>query len=70
MATESYSNLTTLLQYYGNGKRLGAHIPFNFGLLSTERNNIIPYIDEIIGEWLEHLPENTVANWVVSVSIV
>jgi len=66
MATESYSSIETLKQYYGNATRRGSQIPFNFGLLEIDRNNIVEDIDTTVKSWLENLPENMVANWVVS----
>jgi len=54
------------MQYYGNGTKRGAQIPFNFGLLFVERNDIIATIDETVKLWLYNMPERMVANWVVS----
>lgn len=70
MTTESYSPLKTLMHYYGNTTRLGAQAPFNFGLLITEKENIASILDDIIYCWLINMPENNVANWVVSDIIV
>lgn len=67
MATESYSSPSILMQYYGNKTKPGAHIPFNFFLLNTDRNNFIGSIDLLIETWLENIPENMVPNWVVSI---
>lgn len=52
--------------YYCNKTRLGAQIPFNFGLLKgAERNNLAESIDATIKNWLDNTPKNQVANWVV-----
>lgn len=67
MATESYSSSSMLMQYYGNKTRPGAHIPFNFYLFGTNRNNFVESIDNMIKIWLDEIPENMVPNWVVSV---
>jgi len=55
------------MQYYGNSTKPGAHLPFNFGLLSVDKRNIIKSIDTNVKNWLDNMPENQVANWVVSV---
>lgn len=55
------------MQYYGTSVKPGAHVPFNFGLLSADKRNIAESIDNSIRNWLDNLPENQVANWVVSV---
>ncbi|XP_060863883.1 maltase A3-like [Metopolophium dirhodum] len=65
IATESYSPIKVLMQYYGNSTKLGAHLPFNFALLAVDKRNIIESIDENIKNWLDNMPENQVANWVV-----
>lgn len=66
MTTESYSPIETLMKYYGNSTKHGAHVPFNFGLVIYRENNIIEFIDRNIKEWLDNMPKNMVANWVVS----
>jgi len=50
------------MQYYGNSTRDGAHVPFNFGLLLADRNNIVESIEEHIKEWLDNMPDYQVAN--------
>lgn len=67
LATESYSPKETLMQYYGNSSKPGANVPFNFGLLVVDKRTIVESIDKEINEWLEVMPENQVANWVVSI---
>ncbi|CAI6365308.1 unnamed protein product [Macrosiphum euphorbiae] len=65
IATESYSSIKVLMQYYGNSTKPGAHLPFNFALLSVDKRDIIKSIDTNIKNWLDNMPENQVANWVV-----
>lgn len=56
------------MQYYGNKTKLGAHIPFNFGFVGNiQRNNLAESVDLNIKTWLDNIPENMVANWVVGV---
>jgi len=67
LATESYSPMNILKQYYGNSTKPGANLPFNFGLLAMDRANLVELIELRIKTWLDNLPENQVANWVVSI---
>ncbi|KAF0766758.1 maltase 2-like, partial [Aphis craccivora] len=60
--TESYSAINILMQYYGNSTRDGAHVPFNFGLLLADRNNIVESIEEHIKEWLDNMPDYQIEN--------
>jgi len=55
------------MQYYGNSTKPGANVPFNFGLLVVNKTIIVESIDTNINAWLKNMPENQVANWVVSV---
>lgn len=65
LTSESYTAYEILMQYYGNNTIPGAHVPFNFGLLLSNRKNLIESIDQSISIWLSGLPENAVPNWVV-----
>jgi len=65
IATESYSPIDILMQYYGNSTNLGAHVPFNFGLLTVDRRNIVESIESKIKLWLDNMPKTQVANWVI-----
>jgi len=68
MATESYSDVNILMQYYGNFTNPGAQIPFNLVLVRFPKDDhIVESIDTIIKNWLANLPENAVANWVVCI---
>lgn len=55
------------MEYYGNSTRSGANVPFNFGLLSVDKRNIVESIDTKVKNWLDNMPANQVANWVVSI---
>jgi len=55
------------MQYYGTPEKPGANVPFNFGLLIVDKDNIIESIDTKIKNWLDNMPENQAANWVVSI---
>lgn len=68
MATESYTSVDILMQYYGNFTNPGAQVPFNLELVKFPKDDhIVESIDTIIKNWLSNLPENAVANWVVHV---
>uniref|UniRef100_A0A2S2P5R0 Maltase A3 n=1 Tax=Schizaphis graminum TaxID=13262 RepID=A0A2S2P5R0_SCHGA len=53
------------MEYYGDSTSLGAHVPFNFGLLTVDRRNIVESIENKIKIWLDNMPKNQVANWVI-----
>ncbi|XP_063700850.1 maltase 2-like isoform X2 [Culicoides brevitarsis] len=72
--TEAYANLTFTMRYYGtnedNKQQLGAHIPFNFLLISDlDRDSTAPDFVHTINKWLTYMPNtlsNTItANWVM-----
>lgn len=65
MITDTYSELGTSKQYYGYSTKFGAQIPLNFNLINADKNNMIQSIDEKILLWLNDIPKNMVANWVV-----
>ncbi|VVC33480.1 Glycoside hydrolase superfamily,Glycosyl hydrolase, family 13, catalytic domain [Cinara cedri] len=65
IATESYTSINTLMQYYGNITNPGAQIPFNFQLLGMDRNNLLEQTEQGIKKWIENIPENMVPNWVI-----
>ena len=62
MIVEVYAEIERLVRYYGEGGR-GAHLPFNFHLIST------PWEAEAIGALIERyeaaLPEGAWPNWVL-----
>lgn len=65
ISTESYSKVDILMKYFGNETKSGAQIPFNFAFVKIDRNHVVDNIDESINNWLNNLPKNTVANWVI-----
>jgi len=42
---------------------MGAQIPYNFGLLLYDRNQLSEGIDTAIGDWLKGMPKYMVPNW-------
>lgn len=67
--TEAYTTLENIQRFYGDGKRNGSHIPFNFNFLTNinANTNAKTYKDLIDG-WLRIMPKDVQANWVVSIS--
>ncbi|XP_060864512.1 maltase 2-like [Metopolophium dirhodum] len=66
MATEAYTTVDILMQYYGNSTNPGAQVPLNLALVKLPKDDqIVESIDTIIKNWLADLPENAVANWVI-----
>lgn len=67
--TEAYTSLANAVKYYGSddGTRPGAHVPFNFELI-THLNNGSTALDakRLINSWLDAMPAGARANWVVS----
>lgn len=54
------------MKYYGSNGKQGAQIPFNFLLVSHNKDSRATDIVQSINEWLTNMPEGQTANWVVS----
>ncbi|XP_055705153.1 maltase A3-like [Phlebotomus papatasi] len=66
MLSESDSEISILMTYYGDGIRNGSHVPFNFKLLfNLNKNSNAIDFRNTIHIWLDNLPEGCVANWVI-----
>lgn len=67
LMTEAYSELDKIIRYYGDGKRKGAHIPFNFHLLAnTNKHSKAAVYKDLVEKFLSKVPTGSEANWVVS----
>ena len=69
MMTESYSEPSTIMKFYRSpdGKREGAHLPFNFQMIrEIRRNSSAADFVRVVNDWFELLPEGEVTNWAVS----
>ncbi|XP_055632787.1 maltase 2-like isoform X2 [Toxorhynchites rutilus septentrionalis] len=68
MMTEAYANISFTMKYYrsADGTCNGAHIPFNF-LLVTDLDRTSTAQDFVfaINKWLIYMPRDRDANWVV-----
>lgn len=70
LMTEAYASIENTMLWYGSadGTRKGAHIPFNFVLISDlEAGFNGNTLRDMINVWLENMPEGANANWVVSI---
>lgn len=66
MLTESYSPIDIVMKYYGDGKREGSHIPFNFLFIEQINNNSNANdYKTLIDSWMNSMPANRIPNWVV-----
>lgn len=66
LMTEAYTSLPNIHRYYGDGKRNGSQIPFNFHFLRglDGEPTAQKYVD-LINEWLKLMPRGVQANWVL-----
>ncbi|CAI6350669.1 unnamed protein product [Macrosiphum euphorbiae] len=66
MITEAYTSLENTMRYYGNETNLGAHMPFNFGLIDrlNKYSNATKF-NEAIYNWLDNMPDGKCANWAI-----
>lgn len=64
--TEAYGTIEKMVRYYGDGKKNGSQIPFNFELISTTNGNSNAVDFKLhIDAWLNSMPRGVSANWVV-----
>uniref|UniRef100_A0A2S2PDA4 Maltase 2 n=1 Tax=Schizaphis graminum TaxID=13262 RepID=A0A2S2PDA4_SCHGA len=66
MITEAYTTIENTIRYYGNKTNLGAHMPFNFGLIErlNDSSNAAKFNDAV-NSWLDVMPDGKCANWVI-----
>jgi len=66
MITEAYTDLENTMKYYGNDTKPGAHLPFNFGLISNlnDHSKAVDFHNTVHG-WLDNMPKGKRANWVI-----
>lgn len=66
MITEAYSNVKNIVPYYGTDEEPGAHLPFNF-LMITEvgRESNARMLRDMIMSWYDSAPPKSWANWVI-----
>ncbi|XP_054739590.1 maltase A1-like [Anastrepha obliqua] len=63
---ETYAPPAYTMQMYGNKSVDGAHLPFNFNLITGLKSNIsAPLVEQTIDLWLKNMPAGRTANWVI-----
>ncbi|KAH8390165.1 hypothetical protein KR200_008418, partial [Drosophila serrata] len=64
---ETYSPAWFTMQFYGNRSREGAHLPFNFNLITVmeEKGLSAANVKEAIDLWLNNMPAGRTPNWVL-----
>jgi alpha-glucosidase len=68
MMTEAYSSPQLIMKYFGEGPRLGAHMPFNFVLITDVNGGSTAFeIKQAVDKFLNFKPIDMPANWVVSI---
>lgn len=66
MMTEAYANIKDTMQYYGNGSRKGAHMPFNFGMITDlDVDSDARDFVYTINKWLNYMPVGETPNFVL-----
>lgn len=67
MMTEAYSSPQMTMKYFGDENREGAHMPFNFVMISdVDGTSTAPEIKYALEKFLTFKPIDKLANWVVS----
>jgi alpha-glucosidase len=64
--TEAYTSLDNMIRFYGDGKRSGSNIPFNFEMISNVNKESTAKDYKLrIDNWLNRVPRGSHANWVL-----
>ncbi|KAH8277620.1 hypothetical protein KR018_002246 [Drosophila ironensis] len=64
---ETYSPPAYTMQFYGNRSVSGAHLPFNFNLITVPASKGFSAgsIKTAVDNWLDNIPAGRTANWVI-----
>ncbi|XP_030573609.1 maltase A1 [Drosophila novamexicana] len=64
---ETYAPPAYTMQFYGNRSVEGAHLPFNFNLITVPASNGVSAssIKTAVDNWLLNMPAGRTANWVI-----
>uniref|UniRef100_A0A3F2YX63 alpha-glucosidase n=1 Tax=Anopheles farauti TaxID=69004 RepID=A0A3F2YX63_9DIPT len=66
LMAEAYTPLTNIMRLFGSETAEGAHVPFNFEVLSnTFKDTTGKQFYDNIKKWLDIIPSNRVSNWVL-----
>lgn len=70
LMTEGSSKIDRIIRYFGDGKRNGSRIPFNFHFMKINRTSRATEYKKRIDEFLSKVPLGYEANWLVSIIAV
>lgn len=64
---ETYAPPAYTMQFYGNRSVAGAHLPFNFNLITVPASDgfSASSVKTAVDNWLDNLPAGRTANWVI-----
>ncbi|CAD7012854.1 unnamed protein product [Ceratitis capitata] len=63
---ETYAPPAYTMQMYGNRSVEGAHLPFNFNLITVLKQGVsATTVQEAVDEWMKNMPAKRTANWVI-----
>ncbi|XP_034651353.1 maltase A1 [Drosophila subobscura] len=64
---ETYAPPAYTMQFYGNRSVEGAHLPFNFNLITVPASDGVSAgsIKTAVDNWMKNLPSGRTANWVI-----
>lgn len=66
MMTEAYTSLDNLMKYYGDGKKNGSHMPFNFEvLMAMKKDSTAKHLKIASENYMNHIPAGLSPNWVL-----
>ena len=57
---EAWLDINSTMEYYRCGD-----FPFNFGFVNIDESPNAEIISDLINEWLQHLPDGKIPNWVL-----
>ncbi|XP_025411860.1 maltase 2-like isoform X2 [Sipha flava] len=66
MIVEAYTTVSNTMRYYGDVNNPGAHMPFNFGLLTmlNDHSKAADFNNAVL-EWIKNMPSGGWPNWVI-----
>lgn len=67
LMTQGSPEIDNIIRYYGDGKRNGSRIPFNFHVMNVNRTSNAAEYKKLIDEFLSKVPVGYEANWLVRV---
>ncbi|XP_036334559.1 maltase A3-like [Rhagoletis pomonella] len=66
LMAETWSPITSVIEYYGNETADGSQIPFNLMMISRlEKESDANHYASVINTWFEYMPVGKTPNWVI-----